>query len=65
MIGAPSTANPSHGIYMYISNALTNNITAEQVNPTDGSVVQIKGNPFGGSTLPSCIVTVPALPLRG
>ena len=50
---------------MYISNALTNNITAQQLNPTDGSLVQIKGNPFGGSTLPSCLVTVPALPLRG
>jgi 6-phosphogluconolactonase len=65
MIGAPSTANPSHGIYMYVSNALTNNVTAEQVNPTDGTLVQIKGSPFGGSTLPSCIVTVPAFPVRG
>ena len=65
VIGAPSTANPRHGIYMYISNALTNNVTAEQLNPTDGSLEQIKGQPFGGSTLPSCIVTVPAFPLRG
>ena len=31
VLGAPSNANPSHGIYMYISNSLTNNITAEQL----------------------------------
>ena len=64
VIGSPSTANPKHGIYMYVSNALTNNVTAEQLNPADGTLEQIKGNPFGGSTLPSCLVTVPALPLR-
>ena len=65
VVGAPSNANPAHGIYMYISNALTNNVTAEQLNPSTGALEQIKGNPFGGSTLPSCIVTVPAFPLRG
>lgn len=65
VVGAPSSANPTHGIYMYIANALTNNVTAEQLNPADGSLVQIKGSPFGGSTLPSCLVTVPALPIRG
>ena len=64
MIGAPSNANPHHGIYMYTSNSLNNSITAEQVNPTDGSLEQIIGGPFTGSSLPSCIVTVPAFPTR-
>ena len=62
--GAPSNANPSHGIYLYTSNALSNNITGEQLNPQDGSLDQIQGTPFSGSGLPSCAVTVPAFPLR-
>ena len=65
VIGSPSSANPRHGVYMYIANALTSNITAEQLNPADGSLAQIKGGPFSGSALPSCLVSVPALPLRG
>ena len=62
--GAPSNANPSHAEYLYTSNALSNNITGELVNQQDGSLDQIQGTPFGGSTLPTCIVTVPAFPLR-
>jgi DNA-binding beta-propeller fold protein YncE len=63
-IGAPSTANPSHAIYLYTSNALSNNITAEQLNPQNGGLEEVQGTPFGGSMLPTCAVTVPALPLR-
>jgi 6-phosphogluconolactonase len=62
--GAPSNANPSHAVYLYTSNALSNNLTGEQLNETDGSLVQMQGSPFGGSSLPACVVTVPALPLR-
>jgi len=63
-IGAPSSANPTHGVYLYTSNALSNNITGEQLNEANGSLDQIPGTPFGGSTLPTCTVTVEALPLR-
>ena len=63
-IGAPSNANPSHAIYLYTSNALSNNVTAEQLNPQNGALEQVQGQPFVGSSLPSCAVTVPALPLR-
>jgi 6-phosphogluconolactonase len=63
-IGAPSNANATHATYLYASNSLSNNITAEQLNETDGSLEQVQGNPFGGSTLPTCIVSVPAFPLR-
>ncbi len=62
--GAPSNANPSHAIYMYVSNYLSNNLTGEQLNPQDGSLDQLQGAPFGGSALPTCAVTVPAFPLR-
>jgi DNA-binding beta-propeller fold protein YncE len=62
--GAPSNANPSHGVYLYASNGLSNNVSGEQLNPADGSLDQIPGSPFSGSGLPTCIVTVPAFPLR-
>ncbi len=64
MIGAPRNTSPSHAEYMYISNSLSNNVSGEQVNQQDGSLEQIQGTPFVGSTLPTCLVTVPALPLR-
>jgi DNA-binding beta-propeller fold protein YncE len=62
--GSPSNANPSHAEYMYVSNALSSNVTAEQVNQSDGSLDQILGTPFGGSALPVCVATVPAFPIR-
>ena len=62
--GAPSNANPSHAVYLYTSNALSGNITGEQLSEQDGSMDQILGSPFGGSALPTCVVTVPAFPLR-
>jgi 6-phosphogluconolactonase len=62
--GAPSNANPSHAEYLYTSNALSSNVTGEQLNAQDGSLVQIPGEPFSGSALPTCAVTVPAFPLR-
>ena len=63
--GSPSNANPSHGIYMYASNNLSSNLSGEQLNPKDGSLDEIPGTPFSGSPLPTCVVTVPAFPLRG
>ena len=63
--GAPSNAHPTHAVYLYVSNSLSYNVTAEQLNESTGALDQILGSPFGGSTLPACIVTAPALPLRG
>jgi 6-phosphogluconolactonase len=62
--GVPSNAHPTHAVYLYVSNALSNNVTAEQLNESTGALDQILGTPFTGSQLPACIVTVPALPLR-
>jgi 6-phosphogluconolactonase len=62
--GAPSDSSATHGEYLYTSNALSNNITAEQVNQQTGALDQILGTPFGGSALPSCIATAPAYPTR-
>jgi 6-phosphogluconolactonase len=62
--GSPSNANPSHAEYLYTSNQLDYNLSGEQVNQADGSLQQIQGTPFSGSALPTCVVTVPALPLR-
>ena len=62
--GAPSNAHPTHAEYLYTSNALNNSLTGVQINQQDGSVAQLQGTPFSGSALPTCAVTVPALPLR-
>jgi 6-phosphogluconolactonase len=62
--GAPTNTNTSHAVYLYASNALSNNLTGEQLNPQDGSLEQIQGAPFGGSALPVCVVTAPAFPQR-
>ena len=62
--GSPSDANPIHAVYLYTSNALSNNLTGEQLNEKDGSLDQILGMPFSGSALPTCAVTAPAYPLR-
>jgi 6-phosphogluconolactonase len=64
VIGAPSNASASHATYFYTSNALSNNITAEQLDPPTGALKEVQGTPFGGSTLPTCIVSVPAFPIR-
>jgi 6-phosphogluconolactonase len=61
-LGSPSSASPTHATYLFASNALGNSVTGEQLNPADGSLKQIQGTPFGGSTLPSCIVSVPSFP---
>lgn len=62
--GAPSDANPHHAVYLYTSNSLSNSVSGEQLNESDGTLVQMLGSPFGGSSLPACLVTVPAFPLR-
>ncbi len=62
IIGAPTSADPAHAVYLYASNSLSNTATGEQMNPADGSLKQIQGTPFGGSTLPSCLVSVPSFP---
>jgi hypothetical protein len=62
--GAPSDTSATHGEYLYTSNALSNNITAEQVNQQTGALDQILGTPFGGSALPTCVATAPAYPTR-
>ncbi len=62
--GAPSNANPIHAVYLYVSNYLSSNLTGEQLNEQNGGLDEIQGTPFGGSALPTCVVTVPAFPLR-
>ena len=61
-VGAPSPSDQSHATYLYASNGLGNSVTGEQMNPQDGSLKAIQGSPFGGSTLPSCIVSAPHFP---
>jgi 6-phosphogluconolactonase len=60
VVGAP-TATAAHAVYLYTSNALSNTVSGMQLDPTDGSLRQIQNTPFTASTLPTCLVTVPAV----
>ncbi|MCL2660614.1 MAG: lactonase family protein [Acidobacteriaceae bacterium] len=62
IIGAPTSASPTHAVYMYTSNNLSSNVSGMQLNPNDGSVIQIQKTPWSGSALPACIVSVRTLP---
>lgn len=64
MIGAPSTGDPTHAVYLYASNALSSNISGTQMSTTDGRLIQVQRTPFGANALPSCLVAVPAVPGR-
>jgi 6-phosphogluconolactonase (cycloisomerase 2 family) len=61
MIGAPSTGDPNHAVYLYASNALSSNISGTQMNAADGHLIQVQRTPFGANALPSCLVAVPAI----
>jgi len=58
---SPSGTTPAHATYLFASNALSNNVTGEQLLEQTGELEQIQGTPFGGSTLPTCLIAVPAL----
>lgn len=64
MIGAPSSGEPSHGIYLYTSNSLSNNVSGNQMDASDGRLFQVQRTPFSANALPSCLVTVPIVPGR-
>jgi 6-phosphogluconolactonase len=64
IIGAPSTGSPTHAIYLYASNQLSNSVTGTQLAASDGSLRQIQNTPFTANALPTCLVTVPAIPGR-
>jgi 6-phosphogluconolactonase (cycloisomerase 2 family) len=59
MIGAPSSGEPTHGIYLYTSNSLSNNVSGNQMDASTGRLFQVQRTPFSANALPSCLVTVP------
>lgn len=61
VIGAPSTGDPNHAIYLYASNQLSNDVSGTQLSASDGSLKQIQNTPFTANALPTCMVTVPAI----
>lgn len=63
-MGAPSSGDPTHAIYLFTSNSLSSNISGNQMDPTDGTLRQIQNTPFGTNALPSCLVAVPTVPGR-
>jgi 6-phosphogluconolactonase len=61
-IGAPNDATPTHAIYLFSTNAISNTVTGMEMSPLNGQLASVVGSPFGASGLPSCIVSVPSLP---
>jgi len=57
------TVEPSHGIYLYASGALSNSITGEQIitgsGSTAGTLKPIINSPYAATTLPICAISVP------
>jgi len=64
MIGAPSSGDPTHGIYLYTSNSLSSNVSGNQMDDSTGRLFQVQRTPFSANALPSCLVTVPIVPGR-
>jgi 6-phosphogluconolactonase (cycloisomerase 2 family) len=64
MIGAPSSGDPTHGIYLYTSNSLSSNVSGNQMDASTGRLFQVQRTPFSANALPSCLVTVPIVPGR-
>lgn len=62
VIGSPTSASPTHAIYMYTSNQLGNSISGLQLNPNDGGLIQIQNTPYAASTLPTCLASVRSFP---
>ena len=52
------TVEPTHGVYLYASALVSNNITGEQILPADGSLKPIIHSPYAATTLPICAVAV-------
>ena len=62
VIGSPTSASPTHAVYMYTANQLGNTVSGMQLNQNDGSLIQIQNTPWGASSLPTCIVSVRSFP---
>ena len=54
--GAPSNANPSHAVYVYTSNQLSNNLTGEQLSEKDGRSGPDSGDSFWRQRIATCAV---------
>ena len=52
------TIEPALGIYLYTSNRVDNSVSAEQLDPHNGSLKQVQGTQFSAQSLPSCVVAV-------
>jgi len=57
------TVEQQHGMYLYTSNSLGNNVTGEQIS-TGGALDPIINSPYAASTLPTCIINVPRVTYR-
>ncbi len=52
------TIDPALGIYLYTSNNIGNSVSALQLNPHTGALVNVQNTPFPAQPLPTCAVAV-------
>jgi 6-phosphogluconolactonase len=52
------TIDPALGIYLYTSNNIGNSMSALQLDPHTGSLVNVQNTPFPAQPLPTCAVAV-------
>ncbi len=53
------TVESALGIYLYTSNSLGNTVTGAQLDPHNGALTSVQNTPFAGSSLPTCLTSVP------
>jgi 6-phosphogluconolactonase len=53
------TIEPALGLYLYTSNSIANDVSAEKLDPHNGALTSVQNTPFPASGLPTCAVTIP------
>ena len=52
------TIDPALGKYLYTSNQRDSSVSAEELNPHNGSLGQVQGTQFAAAALPTCLTAV-------
>jgi uncharacterized protein YcfL len=55
--GGDSDNNPVHEYYVYVTNCLSDNVSAYAINTTTGALQKVSGSPFAAGNYP-CSITI-------
>lgn len=53
------TVEPALGLYVYTSNSIANDVSAEKLDPHNGSLTAVQNTPFPSSGQPTCATSIP------